>query len=284
MADAESDQSRGLVRWAREPLLHFLVLGAGVFAVNAALAPEVEDERVIVLTDERRQELAERFEEARGRPPSPDELGELLEDWIAQEMLYREGLALGMDRDDVVIRNQVVRKMAYFYRSLAEVETPDDATLRAYLDDNRDRYAQPARFDFVHIFVPKDAPDAKAQIEDLQAKAEAGADPHRLGVRFSKGRRFRRRTVDAMTKVFDAQFAEAVTEAPVDQWVLTQSKHGWHAVRVNERHPARPAEFDRLREQLVADYTREREQAHAREAVEELRERYRVREETTDAP
>lgn len=283
MAPNEAPAER-LLRWAREPLLHFTLLGVGVFAVDTALAPNVADERMIVVSSERRDELSQRFAEARGRPPTADELGGLVEDWIVQEMLYREGLALGMDRDDVVIRNQVVRKMAYFYRSLAEVEIPDDARLRDYLDDNRDRYAQPARYDFVHIFVPKDQPDAKAQIEALQARAEGGADPHRLGVRFSKGRRFRRRTIEAITKTFDDGFAKTVTRAPVDRWVLTESRHGWHAVRVNRRHEARPADFGQLREQVTADYAREREQAYAREAVEELRENYRVREEPTDAP
>lgn len=294
MANAESESpsqasagpSHRVIRWAKEPLLHFFVLGAGVFAVNAALAPEVEDDRLIVVSAERRDELATRFEESRGRAPTSAELGELVEDWIAQEMLYREGLNLGMDRDDAVVRNQVVRKMAYLYRSLAEVKAPDDATLREYLDEHRGRYAQPARYDFVHMFVPAeadaDAALAKAEIARLEAQAEAGGDPLRLGTRFSRGRRFRRRTVESMTKTFDADFAEAVTEAPLGAWVTVQSKHGWHAVRVSRRHEARPAKFEQLREQLIADYTRELEREHARQAVEALRETYRVREEGND--
>lgn len=266
----------GWRRWFREPLLHFAVMGLGIFLVNAALAPVVEDDQVIELTPERKKELSQRFADARGRPPTDEELGDLLDDWIVQEMLYREGLSLGMDRDDVVIRKQVVRKMAYFYRSLAEVETPSDQTLRRYLADNIDRYAQPARYDFVHVFVPKSNPDGEAEIQALQAQVSAGADPHKLGVRYPKGRRFRRRTHASLVETFDQAFADAVAGAKLDTWTLARSRHGWHTFRVSRRHEARPADFDRLREQLLGDYQREQEQVFARESVDELRAEYRV--------
>ena len=131
-------------QWWREPLVHFLVLGGVLFALyrwqNPSGAETVLAPREIVVTTGRIANLAESFARVWQRPPTQAELDGLIEDHIREEVLYREALAIGLDRDDTIIRRRLRQKMEFISEDIAAQAEPSDQELQAYLDSHSDSY------------------------------------------------------------------------------------------------------------------------------------------------
>ena len=137
----------------REPLLHFLVLGAALFGLFGLVGKkEAEAPTKLVISASRVATLADRFARTWRRPPSEEELQGLVEDYIRDEVFYREGRAAGLDRDDFVIRRRVRQKMEFLAEDMAAAE-PSDEQLAAYLASNPERFRTEDRLTFHHIFL-----------------------------------------------------------------------------------------------------------------------------------
>lgn len=279
-------------RWlrtlVREPLVHFLLVGVAVFAVDAARgepdpAPEERDaptgerrlERALSLDGERAR-LAEEWRNARGHEPSEAELDAQLERWIDEEILYREGLALDLDQDDRLVRARVISKMGAVLQAQLLVPEPEEAELRAWFEEHVDRYAVADRIDFSHVFV--DGADAAAQrrATGLLAQLEAGASPARLGDRFAGGRRYRGRALDDLARSFGDDFAAGLAEQPAGTWALRRSRHGLHLVRVDRREAGATPDFEAARLAVRSDWEEAQRLAAFGDAVAELRGRWRI--------
>jgi hypothetical protein len=265
----------------KEPLLHFAVLGIGLFALYQVVtgdAPSVADE--IVVDAPRIAALAEQFERSWLRPPTATELDGLVESYVRDEVLYREGLALGLDRDDPVIRSRVRLKMEVIGDG-PESEIAE-ADLQAWLDAHPDRYAAPARYDVQQVFfdphkhaAPHETALASA-LRDLQREPEgdvgALGDPTLLPAVLSDV------TEKDVASQFGDEFAAALKQAPRDQWFgPVTSAYGEHLLRVGEREPAKAAVLADVRDAVESDVRYARDQA-ARDALHaRLRARYAVR-------
>src|SRR5262245_46992746 len=134
--------------WLREPLLHFVVLGGLVFAVDHALIGKADDSRTIVVGADVDTEAVETFRAARGRELNAQELEALHRVWLDNEVLYREGLALEVDKGDPAIRERVIFKELTVIDSNVRLPPADDKVLRAWFESHRDKYDEPARYDF----------------------------------------------------------------------------------------------------------------------------------------
>jgi hypothetical protein len=153
----------------REPLLHFLVLGAGLFLLFGLVGePAGERSDRIVITEAKIGDLAQMFERTWRRPPTPAELDGLIEDHIKEEILYREALALGLDRDDTVIRRQLRLKMEFVSEDFAPQTEPTEDELRAFLAEHADRFRSPSRISFTQVYL---SPDRRG--EDVRRLKEA---------------------------------------------------------------------------------------------------------------
>ena len=135
-------------RLLREPLLHFILLGLALFAVDAVLRERTVEAagEDIVVSPGRIENLAALFAKTWRRPPTTEELGSLVDDYVLEEALYREGLALGVDRDDTIIRRRVRQKMEFLIDDVVEMVEPTEADLKTWLAENPGSYARPARF------------------------------------------------------------------------------------------------------------------------------------------
>src|SRR5688572_14974814 len=137
-----------LSQLVREPLLHFVVFGALLFGLHAAFAakPNAKTEtNRIVVDGVHEREIAARFAEAQGRPPSNEELDREIEKWVEEEVLYREGVARGLERDDPGVRQRVASKMAYVLDAKLELPEPTPAELERWFAAHRDRFRVPVR-------------------------------------------------------------------------------------------------------------------------------------------
>jgi hypothetical protein len=259
-----------------EPLVHFAVLGGALFAASSYLSPEESDDAAIIVSADRMASLAARFQGTWQRPPTEAELQMLVEAYVREEVLYREGLALGLDRDDQVIRNRVKQKMEILGEDATATE-PTDADLQKYLDDHREVFEIPAPASFEQVFFNPEQrgagldPDMRRALEALRASRPAEGDRTLL-----PGRMARALPRD-ITAAFGPEFEQAIRTVPVGQWSdPVRSSFGMHLVRVTWRGvPTVPSLAD-AREVVRREWTRA-QTAEARERLyRSLRARYTV--------
>jgi peptidyl-prolyl cis-trans isomerase C len=270
-------------RLVREPLLHFLVLGAALFAWHRAVAPPAEGDAIVVTAAVQRGFRQEHLRR-HGRLPTPEEERALVERYVDTEVMLREALALGLDRGDIIVRRRLVQKMEFVSASLEPHVAPTDADLEALLARNAERYMLASRLTLEHVFVSSGThpADGAAVAAELRERLVAGEDPARLGEPFLRGRTFRAQSEGELGGVFGPAFATAVAALPPDEWSAPiASSFGWHVVRVSERSGGRRATVAEVRRELERDWDEERRAESARTALQRLRARYDVRIEPT---
>lgn len=252
----------------REPLVHFVVLGALVFCAQWLLSGD--DERVIEVTANTRDRAAGEYEKRTGREPSAAEADALVERWVEDEALYRKAIELGLDKNDPVIRQRLVTKMRFLLRTARE---PSDAELQTYLDAHRARYDAPGRFSFAHVFSKTKPAGVKVQ----QALA-AGASPKGLGAPFPLGSQVTRQTAEYIGARFGERFVASLGGAERGVWVgPIESSFGWHAVRVNAQELGQPVALVAVKAAVRRDYLEEAREAAQVQAVEALLDEFEVR-------
>jgi hypothetical protein len=260
-----------LPAWAREPLLHFVLIGAALFAADHVLVARRDDPRSIVVGPQVDQQAREVFSAARGRAPNAEELKALRQVWLDNEVLYREGLALQLDRGDETIRERVIFKALSMVD--ADVKPPplDEAGLRAWFQAHRDRYDEPARFDFQEAVLSGDASEGavRAFVERLNGGAPGELD---AGLRVFKGRPHAN-----LVEGYGEDFAHALEAATPGEWRAVKGRNGWRAVRLEAVTPARPATFEPLKGVVMHDWVDATMAERRTAAVRALTKKYDVR-------
>ncbi len=265
-------------RVLREPLVHFVVLGAAVFALWRVVAPPAPT-RAIVVTTAMQRGFQQEHLRRHGRLPTADEARALVDRYVETEIMLREALALGLDRGDIIVRRRLVQKMEFLNQGVEPPTPPTDAELAALLARHAERYQLASRVSLTHVFVstslhPHDAPAVAAE---LRERIAAGEDPARLGDPFLRGREVRNATEGELGGMFGPEFARAVQTLRLDEWSAPlASSFGLHLVRVSERSGGRPATVAEARRELVRDFEEEQRAERARRALVELRGRYDV--------
>ena len=266
--------------WWRQPLFHFILAGALLFAIDWARTDDpAAASRQIRVGAEKVDQLRSRFERRHDRQPSDRELGELVDSYVRDEVLYREALKLGLHRSDRIVRRRLVQAMEFLTEDMTPLEEPDEAELRAYFREHRGEYRRRARYRFRHVFYPDRESfggENGEQAGPLERLGE-GANWKKLGRPFIHGSRFRGLTSSEVDRKFGPGFAERLSKLPTGEWRgPVQSKFGRHFVYLEEKSGAGEVDFEDVREQVKKDL-RERRRAEAnRRAVRELRGKYEV--------
>jgi hypothetical protein len=262
-------------------LLHFAVLGLGLFALYQLISGDAgAPAQEIVVDAPRIAALAEQFARTWQRPPTQPELDGLVQSYVRDEVLYREGLALGLDRDDPVIRSRIRLKMEVLGDG---AETQDsDAELQAWLDANADRYAAPARYDFRQAFFDPARHGARLEADLTAAlsslEAPQAADAAAVGDSTLLPAELREVTRADVAAQFGEELAASLTDAPLGRWFgPVSSSYGAHLVHVELRTQAKFAALADVRDAVERDvqYARAAEASDA--LYERLRARYTVR-------
>jgi hypothetical protein len=260
-------------RWLREPLLHFLAAGAIVFAIDQAIASRRPDPNVITIGTAVDAELKAIYKSAKGREPDAEELRVLRQRWFDNEMLYREGLELGLDRGDTGIRERVIFKALNVVSSNVALPQISDAELRAWFESNRGRYDEPERVDFLEAVV--EGSPGLDKVASFAAMLNQGG---RMEADVQSGLRvFKGRPVATLEPAFGAEFAARLVALPTGQWHALASKEGPRAIRVEARSAGAPARFEALRETVLQDWREQRMAELRTEAVRSLARKYTLR-------
>jgi len=259
---------RGLLR---EPLLHFLALGSIIFAIDARMHPPAKDDKVIIVTRALRQSFIDNFDEDKQRVPSEADLQKMIDAWVASEILYREGKALGVDRGDEMIRDRVAFKLQLLIFDQVRVPEPSEAQLRAWFADNHARFDAPERVSFL-MTPATDEATARQQLEAIRNERES--EELRDQTRAILGR-----PVASLAGGFGQAFHDGLTKMPQGEWSLLRSNDGWHVVRLDAREPGTPAKLEDVREEAAKMWHTEQTRKQAWEAVTRLKANYKVRSE-----
>lgn len=245
----ESPPRSALPGWTREPLLHFLLLGALLFGVDHFINRRAGDANEIVVSAEVDEEARQLFKATRNRDPNAEETAALRKVWLDNEVLYREGLALQLDKGDIAIRERVIFKALSVVDSGTKLPPADDKTLRDWFEQHRAKYDEPARFDFQEAVLPGEASEAtvRAFVDTLNNGAPGDA---KAGLRVFKGRPH-----GNLLQSYGEGFAKALEAAAPGQWLALESREGWRAVRLDAATGAKPASFEALRNVVQQDWT-----------------------------
>ena len=266
-----------------EPMLHFLLIGIALFAAYQWMAPVDSDGRRIVITQGVVDDLVTQHVAARGREPSSTELNHLIESYVRDEIQYREGVKLGLDRDDIVVKRRVRQKIELIAEEDVSTRAPTDADLSAYLGANQARFVQPAIVTFEQVFIGEST-SGPGVVHAMAVTREAlrkGADPEELGKPTLLPHRMTRTPADLVARDFGASFAAALEKVPVGEWVgPIDSSFGVHYVRVSARTPAAAPQLAAVRDQVVREWENERRQRARHDAYTKMRGEYQVSIET----
>jgi hypothetical protein len=266
----------------REPLVHFLALGAALFALFALAggAREAVPEVVVVAASDIAR-LAEGFERTWQRPATPDELAGLVRDQVDEEILYREALALRLERDDTIVRRRLRQKMEFLLDAEAPLAEPSDAELERHRLARSERFEEPARISFRHVYVSSDrrGDAAGEEAERLLARLRAGDEGwERAGDPLPLAPAFDALSAADLASLFGEAFAEALLAVPAGGWQgPLASAYGLHLVRVDARRDARLPPLADVRDEVRSDLLAARRAEAAARRLAELRERYEVR-------
>ncbi|MCC6198321.1 MAG: peptidyl-prolyl cis-trans isomerase [Burkholderiales bacterium] len=259
----------------REPVLHFLLIGVAIFVAYGALAPATPDASRIVVSQAVVDGMVREFRARWQRTPGDAEIAGLVESYVRDEILYREGVALGLERDDAVIKRRVRQKLEVIAEEQIARDPPTDAELAAYLAANLGRFTRPGTVTFEQVLFAQAA--TFAEVEVARAAAERGADPMRLGRSSLLPARVDEVPLDLVARDFGSGFASELARLPANIWAgPVRSGLGLHLVRVAAlTPPAVPALAD-VRSKVAREWENERRVASLAQSYRKLRDRYEV--------
>lgn len=264
-----------LRRLIREPLLHFMLIGAVLF--GAIAFAKAHSRPTVRIEAQELEQLASYWEMQSQRPPTRAELASIIHERVNEELLSREAVRLGLDKGDMIVRRRLAQKMAFASQDLAELPEPSDEALQAYYDQTKDRYAAPARLALRHLFFSSDRTGvnpqaaARAALADLQAGRPATGDPSMLPQTFADV------SVTDLSRDYGEQFTAAALKAGVGEWVgPVTSPYGVHLIRVERRLPAVTPSLADVRDEARAAWLDERRAEANRAFLDRLRRQYKV--------
>jgi len=269
-------------RLLREPLVHFIAAGALIFAVYAWIRPPQSsgsDPRRIRLTSGDLAQLQQGWLAQWRRSPTPQELQGLVDNRIREEILSREALELGLDRDDVIVRRRLAQKYEFLTQDIVALRTPTDAELAAYFTAHPERYGIEGGLTFTQVFFGAEE-RARTALDQLRS----GAAPESLGDPTLLESAVRERRDEEVARQFGGAFVEGISRAATGTWTgPVRSAYGWHAVKIDRRQTARMPEFTEVKDAVARDWKDEQRREGNTALYQKLKQRYEITIETPPA-
>jgi len=275
-----------IARLAGEPLFHFFLIGALIYAAYAFMGNRaIEDSgKRITVTAGQISALEDAWKKRWNRPPTQQELQGVVKQFLRERVLSSEAIAMGLDKDDVVIRRRMSQKLEYLSQDLLGVGTPSDEELAAYFTKNARAYEKPALVTMTHIFFDPDKrgdqalEEAKTQKVVLANLKVAPTDARSYGDQFLLQSYYPERTYAELSKLFGSGFVETLVKLSPKEWhgpVL--SGYGVHLVYIHHREKARAAKLEDVKDRVLANWQDNRRKKLSEKYLSGLLDRYQVR-------
>jgi peptidyl-prolyl cis-trans isomerase C len=273
-------------RVLREPLVHFLLAGTvlfGIYGLMQSGPPAAAPSTEIRLSLDEVAQLAMLYESQWRRPPTEQDLERMVENKVQQEILYREALAMGLDKDDEIVKRRMAQKMQFLAEDVAAARVPSTDELRSWYEQNSAKFAMPSRFSFRHLYFSPDRRGAQARDDATTALAKLAGQPEDAPLAASLADPFmfqdyyRDRAPDFLGKEFGPPFARAIEQLPPGSWQgPIESGFGWHLVYVDTVIPGRIPAFEEVEPDVRTTWLSEQKALAWEKAYQEMRARYSV--------
>jgi hypothetical protein len=274
-----------LKRWLREPLLHFLLIGLLLFGiyvyVNRGRSGTKSSKQIVLSLDELRT-ITAYFQSQWHRPPTAQEFQALVEDKIKEEVLYREGLAMGLDKDDTIVKRRMAQKVQFLTEDVAAAHEPSTAELKDWFGKNTDKFGLPSRYSFRHVYFSPDKRGRNVHDDAAKALAKIAGQPEDSSLiasadRFMFQDYYGDRAPSAIAKEFGPQFAVALEKLKPGSWQgPIESGYGWHLVFVDTVIPGRIPAFEEVESEVKTAWLGEQKAQAWQKAYQEMRAKYTV--------
>lgn len=272
-----------LKKWLHEPLLHFLLIGGAIFLLYGLQKHEpVDNSGRIVITQAEISRMSTLWERKWQRPPNPQELEGLIEQQIREEVLYREALAMGLDRNDTIVRRRLAQKVEFISQDLASQAEPSDEVLNEYLDDHPEKFKESDYISFVQVYLNADKRGAEAQKDALRLLEELKKDHSEVdilaaGDPFMFGQVHERLTEHGASRLFGKDFAKKLFDLKEKGWHgPLESGYGMHLIRIDEETEGRLPKLKDIRERVRDEWLAKQRRIMDESLYNELRKRYQI--------
>ncbi|MFP6796348.1 MAG: peptidylprolyl isomerase [Pseudomonadales bacterium] len=265
------------MRFVRDPLFVFIVIGILLFAVDSLRQRELTDRNIVVSKNDI-QRLHDQWLSQMGTEPTPAELDGLIDSHVREEMFVREARKLGLEHGDVIIRRRLAQKLQFVVEDRALLEPPSDTALRGYFDRHQQRYQVAERLTFSHVFFsPERRDDATKDAAELLGSINDG-NWRELGDSFMLRRTYTQATPTEIRRDFGSRFMTSLSLLPVGTWQgPVVSGYGQHLVKLTQRHPVRESTFHEAIDRVRNDFNLERRNEANATELNTMRENYRIR-------
>ena len=274
-------------RLLREPLVHFLLIGAVLFGLYGLAPPgqptAVAPSKEIRLSPGEIAQLTQLFQSQWRRLPTAQELQRMVENKVEQEVLYREALAMGLEKDDEIVKRRMAQKMQFLAEDVAAAREPTAAELRSFFERNNAQFAQPNRVSFRHLYFSPDRRGSRAREDAAKALAKLAGQPQdakpaaSLADPFMFQEYYRDRAPEFLGREFGPQFALAVAKLAPGSWQgPIESGFGWHLVFVDTVIPGRVPAFEEVEPDVKTAWLGEQKAVAWQKAYKDLRAKYTI--------
>jgi hypothetical protein len=267
-------------KFLREPLLHFLVLGAGLFFLYDNINSESANARNEIVVDENRLRIiSATFERVWQRAPTDAELQGMIDSYVREEVMYREGIALNLDRDDAIVRSRVAQKMSFIADGLVP-DVPTDTELQSWLLSHAGEYRVPPSYSLRQVYIDpqRHAGELEAVIASTRTALAAASGETLAGDLTMLPRSLQNADQRDIERTFGSEFADALLGVEVGSWQgPIRSSFGLHFIELAEHIPARDPSLDEVRSAVERDFLNSRSQEISNAFYQLLLERYTVR-------
>jgi len=275
-----------LRRWLREPLLHVLLIGAALFALYYALNPDAgqhQDSNRIVITADDLAQIRLAWMAQWQRPPTLEEMRNLLDGKIREEVLSREAMALGLDKADTIIKRRLAQKLEFVMEDASALREPADDGLRRWFAQNAQRFALPSLVTFRHLYFSPDLRGARVRDDAIEAlrklagKPEEAPDFQGLSDPFMFQDLYAERSPDQVAGIFGTAFAQALLRLEQGKWEgPVESGLGWHLVWVESTMPGRIPGFEEVEARVKSEWSDEQRAEAKRKMFDHMKARYQI--------
>lgn len=279
-----TDTTEQVRRWPvllREPLVHFIFAALAVFiAWNLVASGRANEARTIRVSSADLERLASIYTAEAGSLPSGEDMVAMVNDYVRDEALAREAKRLGLDEGDTIVTRRLAQKMTFMVADLAREETPNDAVLLEWYETHADRFTEPQKVTFRHVFLSEDVRGASAtsDAEALLGELNAGKDWREAGDPFMLQRAYGDLPLREVVRLFGGEFAQSIATTPASVlWTgPIRSALGVHLVQVSANAPPQLPPFDDVKDAVLADWQDQTRREENEKAIQEIIARYKV--------
>jgi len=270
-------------KWLKEPLFHFLLIGMGIFLLYGLIANvPVDEKNSINVSVSHANRMVSLWEKRWQRPPTQEEFNGLVKQYINEEVLYREALAMGLDKNDPVVRRRMAQKVKFISENIITIDTPSDDVLQTYLDTHASKYQLAGEITFRHIYFNPAKHDVSMEDEAKQLLTKlldvnSGIDVNNVGDSFLHGTIFTNLKEFELNRLLGKEFTQELFKQAVGKWAgpLT-SGYGLHLIYIESKIATQTASLVMAKQSVLKDWMSD-ERKKANEAfVLNLREQYKV--------